>query len=155
MFEARLIDTSVFAEARSRGLDPVMARIIAGRITSEESLDSVLNPQLQNIASPSVLKDIKNATDRLRLAISNGEYIGVLTDYDADGLTSHAVITHALLRFGVSEKQISHWIGHRLEDGYGISETLVDRLLESEDTPDIVISADCGSSDELQYQEHD
>jgi single-stranded-DNA-specific exonuclease len=127
-----------------------MARIIAGRITSAESLDSILNPQLQNIAPPSVLKDIKNATDRLRLAISNGEYIGVLTDYDADGLTSHAVITHALLRFGVSDKQITHWIGHRLEDGYGISETLVDRLLESEDIPDLVISADCGSSDELQ-----
>ena len=150
MFEARLIDTSVFAEARSRGLDPLIARIIAGRIRSEDSLESILSPQLQNIAPPSVLKDIKSATDRLRLAISNGELIGVLTDYDADGLTSHAVITHALLRFGVSDKQISHWIGHRLEDGYGISETLVDRLLESEDTPDVVISADCGSSDELQ-----
>ena len=150
MFEARRIDTSVFAEARSRGLDSSMARIVAGRITSEQSLDSILNPQLQNIAPPSVLKDIKDAIDRLRLAISNGEYIGVLTDYDADGLTSHAVITHALLRFGVPDKQITHWIGHRLEDGYGISETLVDRLLESEDTPDLVISADCGSSDELQ-----
>jgi len=150
VFEARPIDTSVFAEARSRGLDPVMARIIAGRITRKESLDSILNPQLKNIVPPSVLKDIKNATDRLRLAISNGEYIGVLTDYDADGLTSHAVITHALNRFGVSEKHISHWIGHRLEDGYGISENLVDRLLGSEDIPDVVITADCGSSDESQ-----
>ncbi len=150
MFETRLIDTSVFAEARSRGLDPLTARIISGRITSEDSLDSILNPQLKNIAPPSALKDIKKATDRLRLAITNGEYIGIVTDYDADGLTSHAIITYALLRFGVSDKQISHWIGHRLEDGYGISETLVDRLLKSEDIPDVVISADCGSSDELQ-----
>jgi len=150
VFETRLIDTSVFAEARSRGLDPLTARIISGRITSEDSLDSILNPQLKNIAPPSALKDIKKATDRLRLAITNGEYIGIVTDYDADGLTSHAIITYALLRFGVSDKQISHWIGHRLEDGYGISETLVDRLLKSEDIPDVVISADCGSSDELQ-----
>ena len=135
MFETRLIDTSVFAEARSRGLDPLMARIISGRITSEDSLDSILNPQLKNIAPPSALKDIKKATDRLRLAITNGEYIGIVTDYDADGLTSHAIITYALLRFGVSDKQISHWIGHRLEDGYGISETLVDRLLKSEGYP--------------------
>jgi len=150
VFEARPIDTSVFAEARSRGLDPLLARIIAGRITREASLDSILNPQLQNIAPPSVLKDIENATYRLRLAISDGECIGVLTDYDADGLTSHTVITHALYRFGVSDKHISHWIGHRLEDGYGISKTLVDRLLASEDIPDVVISADCGSADELQ-----
>ena len=108
MFEARLIDTSVFAEARSRGLDPVMAQLLPAELRVRSRSIPVLNPQLQNIASPSVLKDIKNATDRLRLAISNGEYIGVLTDYDADGLTSHAVITHALLRFGVSLTNRSH-----------------------------------------------
>ena len=50
----------------------------------------------------------------------------------------------------MSPENISHWIGHRLEDGYGISETLVDRLLESLPVPQVVISADCGSSDEVQ-----
>ena len=150
MRESRPIEASVFAEARSRGLDPVIARIVAGRISDETSLDVVLDPQLQHIAPPSELTDITKAADRLQTAIRDGERIGVLTDYDADGLTSHAVITESLQRFGVSPENISHWIGHRLEDGYGISETLVDRLLESLPVPQVLISADCGSSDEVQ-----
>ena len=150
MRESRLIDASVFAEARSRGLDPVIARIVAGRITSDTPLDAVLDPQLQHIAPPSLLTDIDRASERLRQAVVQNERIGVLTDYDADGLTSHAVITESLIRFGVSMEQVTHWIGHRLEDGYGISETLVDRLLESRPLAQLVISADCGSSDETQ-----
>ncbi|MEK9605628.1 MAG: single-stranded-DNA-specific exonuclease RecJ [Gammaproteobacteria bacterium] len=150
MRESRSIDASVFAEARSRGLDPVIARIVAGRITSDTPLDAVLDPQLQHIAPPSLLTDIERASERLQQAVVQNQRIGVLTDYDADGLTSHAVITESLLRFGVSMEQVTHWIGHRLEDGYGISETLVDRLLESRPLPELVISADCGSSDELQ-----
>ena len=150
MRESRSIDASVFAEARSRGLDPVIARIVAGRITSDTPLDAVLDPQLQHIAPPSLLTDIDRASERLRQAVVQNERIGVLTDYDADGLTSHAVITESLIRFGVSMEQVTHWIGHRLEDGYGISETLVDRLLESRPLAQLVISADCGSSDETQ-----
>ena len=150
MRESRSIDASVFAEARSRGLDPVIARIVAGRISSDTPLDAVLDPQLQHIAPPSLLTDIDHASERLQQAVVQSERIGVLTDYDADGLTSHAVITESLLRFGLSNERVTHWIGHRLEDGYGISETLVDRLLESAPLPQLVISADCGSSDELQ-----
>lgn len=150
MRESRSIDASVFAEARSRGLDPVIARIVAGRITSDTPLDAVLDPQLQHIAPPSLLTDIDRASERLRQAVVQNERIGVLTDYDADGLTSHAVITESLIRLGVSMEQVTHWIGHRLEDGYGISETLVDRLLESRPLAQLVISADCGSSDETQ-----
>jgi single-stranded-DNA-specific exonuclease len=148
--ESRSIDASVFAEARSRGLDPVIARIVAGRITSDTPLDAVIDPQLQLIAPPSLLTDIDCASERLRQAVVQNERIGVLTDYDADGLTSHAVITESLIRFGVSMEHLTHWIGHRLEDGYGISETLVDRLLESRPLVQLVISADCGSSDETQ-----
>ena len=150
MRESRSIDASVFAEARSRGLDPVIARIVAGRITSDTPLEAILAPQLRHIAPPSLLTDIHHAADRLQQAILQNERIGVLTDYDADGLTSHAVIIESLLRFGVSRQKLTHWIGHRLEDGYGISEALVDRLLDSTPLPELLISADCGSSDEAQ-----
>ena len=150
MRESRSIDASVFAEARSRGFDPVIARIVAGRITSDTPLEAVLAPRLQHIAPPSLLTDIHQAANRLQQAILQNERIGVLTDYDADGLTSHAVITESLLRFGVSRQKLTHWIGHRLEDGYGISEALVDRLLDSIPLPELLISADCGSSDEAQ-----
>ena len=125
----------------------MQARIVAGRLPEQVDLDAVLQPSLSLIAPPDQLIDADRAIARLGQAVVHGERIGILTDYDADGLTSHAVIKTALLRYGVPEGLISSWIGHRLEDGYGISETLVDRLLASESMPEIVISADCGSSD--------
>lgn len=150
MRTSRALDPAVFAEARARGLSPMMARVIAGRIGAETDLDVLLEPRLSNIPPPNVLADIEPALARLVQAITNREPIGILTDYDADGLTSHAVLNHALVRFGVSAEQISHWIGHRLEEGYGISPLLVDRILESTTRPTLLISADCGSSDEAQ-----
>lgn len=150
MHKIRPIDASVFAEARSRGFDPVLSRILAGRVSGDVKLDSILDPQLQNIAPPSELVDIDAAAMRLAEAIKKQQLVGVLTDYDADGLTSHAVIYDALVRFGLPKDCLSHWIGHRLEDGYGISKPLVDRLLQNPLQLDVVISADCGSSDEMQ-----
>lgn len=150
MHTTREISPTVFADARSRGFSAVSARILAGRLSETTGLDAVIAPQLANIPPPSTLKDAASAIARLVRAVTAHECIGVLTDYDADGLTSHAVLTHALVRFGVPAERISHWIGHRLEDGYGISESLVDRLLESKEQPAVVISADCGSSDEPQ-----
>jgi|TARA_B110000305_G_scaffold172798_1_gene190962 single-stranded-DNA-specific exonuclease len=155
MRASRPIDISVFAEARSRGLSPLLARIIAGRIDGDTPLDLVLDPKIGDIPAPNLLADLVPAVDRIVDAIRSGQPIGVLTDYDADGLTSHAVLTHALIRFGVPVTQISHWIGHRIEDGYGISERLVDRILEAINPPVLVISADCGSSDELQISRLD
>ena len=150
MHTTREIDSTVFADARSRGYSAVAARVLAGRLSHCEDLDRVIRPQLSKIPPPTELMDAKAAIERLVTAIKSRERIGVLTDYDADGLTSHAVLTQALIRFGVGAEDVSHWIGHRLEDGYGISPTLVDRLLADTARPSVVISADCGSSDEVE-----
>ncbi|MGA1206280.1 MAG: single-stranded-DNA-specific exonuclease RecJ, partial [Litorivicinaceae bacterium] len=121
--------------------------IVAGRLPETAPLDAILQPTLGHIAPPHQLIDAERAIARLGQAIIEGQRVGILTDYDADGLTSHAVLKSALVRFGLPETHLTGWIGHRLEDGYGISESLVDRLLASTPLPDVVISADCGSSD--------
>lgn len=140
----------MFAAARAEGFDPVLARILAGRLDAGVSLSRVLEPKLSQLPAPDQFADIEAGLDRLIRAVLDQERIGILTDYDADGLTSHAVIDHALARFGVAAERVSHWIGHRLEEGYGISPGLVDRLLSTQPLPQVLITADCGSSDEGQ-----
>ena len=144
---------SQFAQRLS--LSPLQARIVANRLPSQEAedlLEQIVDASLRNIAPPDLLKDSDRAVKRIAQAISRGEIIGLLTDYDVDGITSHAILHHALRDFfGVAENKIQHLIGHRIDDGYGISQGLVDRILNDQQAlPDLIITADCGSSDEQQ-----
>ena len=118
----------------------------------QEQLSQVVHPSLKNIPPPDLLKDSDRAVKRISRAITSGEIIGLLTDYDVDGITSHAILLHALRDFfAVAEDKIQALIGHRIDDGYGISQGLVERILNTGSTlPDLIITADCGSSDELQ-----
>lgn len=140
--------------SQSLSLSPLQARIIANRAhegDSEKFLIEVVSTSLKNIAPPSLLIDSDKAVKRIALAIKNSEVIGLLTDYDVDGITSHAILFHSLRDFfSVPENKIQHLIGHRIDDGYGISPGLVDRIVSSEVLPQLIITADCGSSDEAQ-----
>jgi len=138
--------------AQSHDLSPLQARILSHRVADEQELEKVALASLKDIAAPGLLKDSDKAVKRIAQAVSDGETIGLLTDYDVDGITSHAILFHALRDFfAVDEVKLQHLIGHRIADGYGISPGLVDRILKDKNNlPDIIITADCGSSDEAQ-----
>ncbi len=155
----------IYKKAKSEGLDDLLANIIANRVsthTLNKKIDfkAVIKPHVSNLPSPNLLKDMDKAIDRLKIAIQNKQKIGILTDYDVDGITSHAIIYLALKDyFKVPAENIMHFIGHRLKDGYGISCGLVNKILSNKDDnkddnkeinnlPDVIITADCGSSDE-------
>jgi single-stranded-DNA-specific exonuclease len=108
-----------------------------------------VSPSLRHLAHPERLADARRAAERIAQAVVEGEHIGILTDYDVDGITSHVVIRRTLNElFGVPEAKLHSLIGHRIFDGYGISLPLVERTLKLSPRPSLVITADCGSSDE-------
>lgn len=151
IFQARPLSQAVFDQALNLGATGLQARLLAGRLPDRaaEHLDAVFEPGLKHLAPPSKLIDSDKALTRLADAIESGQSIGILTDYDVDGITSHLVLLTAFRdHFGVAPERISSWIGHRIHDGYGISQGLVDRILQSDSLPDVIITADCGSSDE-------
>ncbi|MGJ8522858.1 Single-stranded-DNA-specific exonuclease RecJ [Carnimonas sp. R-84981] len=143
-------DAAVEQQALAAGLSPLQARIMAGRVSApQNSLDALIAPGLRHLIDPACLKDGQRAAERIARAVSEGEQIGILTDYDVDGITSHVVILRTLVElFGVPRRRITSLIGHRINDGYGISQPLVERTLACSPRPSLVISADCGSSDE-------
>ena len=155
----RTPSTDIEALSGSFSLSAIQARIVAHRLNLDKSQDgqylhSIVQSSLKNIAPPSLLKDIDKAVKRIALAIKEQQVIGLLTDYDVDGITSHAIMFHALRDFfGVDEVKLQHLIGHRIDDGYGISQGLVDKILAQDLLPDLIITADCGSSDEEQIKQ--
>jgi len=154
LIQPRPVDPRVEQEAISLGLDPVLARIVAGRVTSEEGpLRRLLVPSLGQLDDPRSLSHIDKAAQRLARAITEGEHIGLATDHDADGVTSCAVFKEALTRiFGVTEDRISLFISHRLREGYGLNEHVVTRILSAPNRPTIIVTADKGSSDQPRIQ---
>lgn len=149
-FKNRPCDVQIEQAAQQQGLDEVISRIIAQRVDCHElpQLDAILNPTLRQVAPPDLLLGQEAASMRLVEAIVKKQTIGILTDYDVDGITSHALIYLALTEhFQVDKSLISHHIGHRIEDGYGISDALTNRILADDQQPQVIISADCGSSD--------
>ena len=143
-------DAALYARAQREGLSELQARVLAGRLAGYEGeLSPLVTPSLRHLAHPERLADGRRAAERIAQAVVDGEHIGILTDYDVDGITSHVVIRRTLHElFGVPESKLHSLIGHRIHDGYGISLPLVERALALTPRPSLVITADCGSSDE-------
>ncbi|NCX93801.1 MAG: single-stranded-DNA-specific exonuclease RecJ, partial [Gammaproteobacteria bacterium] len=133
------------------GFNPFLARIVAGRIKPGQTFDGVnfLGPKLQVLDHPRSIKDIDKAVSRLVAAIANQEIIAIETDHDCDGQTAHAVMHTALIEiFGVPASKVQSFIGHRMKEGYGLSDAVATRILNAIPRPNVVITADNGSSDE-------
>lgn len=143
-------DEALYARARAEGLTELQARILAGRLGGYEGeLAALVSPSLRCLEHPERLADARRGAERIAHAVAEGEHIGILTDYDVDGITSHVVILRTLSElFGVPGHKLHSLIGHRINDGYGISLPLVERALKLSPRPSLVITADCGSSDE-------
>ncbi|XUO87478.1 DHHA1 domain-containing protein [Halomonas sp. KM072] len=148
--EPRPLDEAVYMRAQAQGLSELQARLLASRLPGYTGeLTPLVSPSLRYLVHPEKLADGRRAAERIAQAVAEGESIGILTDYDVDGITSHVVIRRALVElFGVPEHKLHSLIGHRIHDGYGISLPLVERTLGLKPLPTLVITADCGSSDE-------
>jgi len=147
---ARTPDPTIEQHGLAIGLHPIIARIVAARpVSSQSPLLQSLFPKLGHLSMPAGMADIERAAARIVQAILNEECIGIETDHDCDGQTSHAVLYHNLVqRFGHPASRIRSYIGHRLTEGYGLSEAVANRILEDDPRPTVVITADNGSSDE-------
>lgn len=151
--EARIIQRSAPAEllreALALGLHPVAARVLAHRATVAGLAPAVLIGEgLADLDHPRSLPQIDRAAARILRALRDGEVIGLATDHDVDGVTAHATLYRALVdHFGHSPERVQHYIGLRLMEGYGLSDSLCERMLACRPRPSLIITADMGSSD--------
>ena len=83
--------------------------------------------------------------DRIVSALKRGETIGVCGDYDVDGVTSTAILTHFLVsRHPHGETGVKPHIPHRLSEGYGLSKEIIELMHQQK--VDLLITVDCGIS---------
>jgi len=81
------------------------------------SAGKFLNPLIEDLHDPFLLRDMDRAVARIESAIALGEKIEIHGDYDVDGVTSTVILKKALELIGTD----AAWhIPHRLNDGYGM-----------------------------------
>ncbi len=88
-------------------------------ITTEEAARRFLTPNLAELHNPADLSMINKAIERVHIAINNGERILVFGDYDADGVSSTALLLKALQEL---EADCDFYIPNRFTEGYGPNE---------------------------------
>ncbi len=108
-------------------------------IKTEEEKERFFNPNLESYQKDFELSGIKTAISRIQKAISESEQIFIYGDYDADGLTSTAIIYLALKNLGA---KVLPYIPHREKEGYGLSKIGIDSCL-SQDAK-LIITVDNG-----------
>lgn len=130
------------------GLPPILAMLLQIRgITEREEIEDFLQND-SVIASPFEIKDMKKGADRILSAIDNYELICVYGDYDADGVTSTALLYSYLQ---TAEANVMYYIPSRENEGYGMNKNAVDILAEKGVRLIVTVDNGIAAVDEVDY----
>lgn len=135
----------VLQKKLSSGLDisPFLAQLLINRgIATPGAAEEFLYSGSSSFHQAKLLPDIDKAQARVQKALQEQEKVLIFSDYDADGLTSLAVLKIAFSRMGLNHE---HYIPHRLKEGYGLSEDAV-KYAKSRGFS-LLITLDCGMTD--------
>ncbi|QNJ09062.1 single-stranded DNA-specific exonuclease [Synechococcus sp. Minos11] len=112
---------------QSLALPPALVAVLQRRgVQSQEELQSLLQPDPAPEAKAH-FPDLEIAVQRLLQACREGQVLAVCGDYDADGMTSTALLVGVLSRLGAKPQAA---IPSRQSEGYGLNAAMVERLAE-------------------------
>jgi single-stranded-DNA-specific exonuclease len=129
---------------RYQGMSPLIAQTLYNRgFTDPQGAQRFLHSTDHSSGQLLGLKgkkpSIDQALSRVRRAIRSGERIIVYGDFDADGVTSTALLVQVLRALGAN---VTPYIPHRVDEGYGLNSEALLRIARS--GVKLVITVDCG-----------
>ncbi|WP_203333099.1 single-stranded-DNA-specific exonuclease RecJ [Planococcus beigongshangi] len=127
---------------RELAISSVLAKILVTRgIGTAEEARAFMATDPSAIHNPYLIKDMDIAVERIRRAVDNQEKILVYGDYDADGVTSTAVMMTVLQDLGAD---VSFVIPNRFKHGYGPNKELFQQAYDN--GVQLIITVDNGIS---------
>ncbi len=128
-------------------LPGLVARILSTRgIQTPKEAERFLYPSLDHLSDPFLLPDVESAVAVLLEAVRKGRKIGLFGDYDADGITSTALMINFLRKIGI-EPEV--YLPAR-DEGYGLNGSAVERLRDR--GVELLVCLDCGSSNTAEIE---
>lgn len=97
---------------------------------------------------PALMPDLQQAAEVLLAAAEAGKHICIYGDYDADGVTSTALLYSVLKKL---TDRVSFYVPSRFTDGYGLNKDAVGRIAKA--GAQLLITVDCGSTNREEVEE--
>ncbi|GAB5402494.1 MAG: single-stranded-DNA-specific exonuclease RecJ [Aureliella sp.] len=119
---------------------PVVAQLLLKQgLEGDDAVRRFLDAKLTDLRAPQQLPGVNEAVERIWTAIQGEEEIVVYGDYDADGMTSTAILYRCLK---LLDAKVSYHLPNRMEEGYGLHVDSIEKLAAR--GKQLVITVDCG-----------
>jgi len=118
-----------------------VAAIVAGLRWGDSPLTV---PSMDDLHDPFLIRNMSSAVARLEQALTGGERVRIITDYDVDGTTS-SLILQATLRWRRPDLALDYHIPDRFDEGYGFSVHAAEKA--AADGVQLIVTADIGVRD--------
>ncbi|HDL60090.1 MAG TPA: single-stranded-DNA-specific exonuclease RecJ [candidate division WOR-3 bacterium] len=121
------------------GLPLPIAQVLSARGISPEESPAFLEPRLEDLNDPFLMRDMDKAVERIIIAMKESQKIMVHGDYDVDGVTSLSLLYRNLTSIGLN---VIPYIPDRFTEGYGLSSQGIEKA--KEEGISLIITVDCG-----------
>lgn len=126
--------------ARDFGITPVLARIMRNRdMVEADEIRRFLKGSRTDMYEPGLLKDMEKAVSIILKKVKEGAAIRIIGDYDVDGICAAYILLRGITALGGKADRV---IPHRIRDGYGLNEGLIEEA--GKDGVDTIITCDNG-----------
>ena len=122
-------------------LPEILETILFRRGVSAADIASFLYPSIEDLAAPEDLPGVAEAADAILAAIAAKRMVVVFGDYDCDGVCATAIVVKALEALGA---RVQPFLPERLDEGYGMSDVAVSRMLSEHPDVGLVVTVDNG-----------
>ena len=134
--------------SKETGIPELLAVLLQARgITETEHIRELFQCDM-NFSDPFLMADMRQAADRILNAVDGFEKIAVYGDYDADGVTSTAMLYSYLESCGAN---VLYYIPEREGEGYGLNKNAIKTLYEQQVNLIVTVDNGISSIDEVIY----
>ena len=120
-------------------IPPLIAQLLLARgVRNAEDARRFLDPRMEDLHDPFLMRGMPVAVERVRAAVRNHEPVLIYGDYDVDGTTAVVLLKTAIEMTG---GEVRFHVPHRLREGYGMQSEVIEtaaaagaRLIISVDT---------------------
>ncbi|WP_411825513.1 single-stranded-DNA-specific exonuclease RecJ [Luteolibacter sp. AS25] len=129
----------------------ILSHLVKQRgISGEAEMESFLKPRLRDLRDPFLIPGMEPAVQRILQAADEKQKVCIYGDYDVDGVSSITLMRKILHAYDLEP---ATFIPRRGGEGYGLSLAAIERCIQENGKPDLLITVDCGtvSVDEVAY----